>query len=251
MATWSDLDNELKLWRAAGVTPTFWWRDDDTESPTPALDRLLTLAEKHRLPIHLAVIPKNVSSALAHRLARSPDAYVLQHGYAHVNKEPSGARASEVGENRDIRLQLQDLRAGWQCLIRAELPNLLPGFAAPWNRIADKTIAQFPDLGYRMVSACHARKSAHPVPGVTQVNIHFDPIRWKHGPQFRGTEATLAGVVEHLEQRRLGLVDQSEPTGLSTHHLQTDDIVWDFVDQLLDRLTYDGATEWVRLSSLL
>ena len=251
MATWSDLDSELKLWHDASATPTFWWRDDDTESPTPALDRLLALSAKYHLPIHLAVIPKHISSDLAHLLVRSSDTYVLQHGYVHVNNEPIGARASEMGENRNIDLQLQDLRAGWQKLVQADLPNLLPGFAAPWNRIADKTIALLPDLGYRLLSTCHARRTAHPVAGITQVNIHVDPIRWKQGPKFRGTEATLSGVVEHLEQRRLGLVDPTEPTGLSTHHLQSNDRVWDFKDQLLDRLTHNGATEWVRLSSLL
>lgn len=251
MATWTDLENELRIWHTAGVTPTFWWRDDDTQSPTPALDRLLSLAQRHSVPIHLAVIPKSVDYNLADRLAHSPDTYVLQHGFAHVNNEPVGARASEMGEHRDIDLQLHDLREGWQRLVEAKIPNLLPGFAAPWNRIADKTVAHFPDLGYRLVSTCHARKSPSPVTGVTQVNIHFDPIRWKQGPQFRGVEATLAGVVEHLVQRREGLVDRDEPTGLSTHHLQTDDIVWDFIDHLLDRLTHNGSTKWIRLSSYL
>lgn len=251
MATWSDLENELRIWHTAGVTPTFWWRDDDTQSPTPALDQLLSLAQRHSVPIHLAVIPKSVDDNLAERLTHSPDTYVLQHGFAHVNNEPIGARASEVGEHRDIDLQLRDLREGWQRLVEAKIPNLLPGFAAPWNRIADKTVAHFPDLGYRLVSTCHARKSPSPVAGVTQVNIHFDPIRWKQGPQFRGTQATLDGVVEHLAQRRQGLVDRDEPTGLSTHHLQTDDIVWDFLEHLLDRLIHNGATEWIRLSSYL
>lgn len=251
MATWSDLENELSLWRSAGETPTFWWRDDDAEKPTAKLDQLLALAEKHALPIHLAVVPKNATKSLSHRLSFSSDTYVLQHGYAHVNNEPVGARASEVGEHRDIDLQMSDLRAGWENLNSINIPNLLPGFAAPWNRIADKTVARFPELGFRLVSACHARKAENPVPGVTQINIHFDPIRWKTGPKFRGTESTVSGVVEHLQQRRLGLVDRTEPTGLSTHHLQTEDEVWAFVDVLLERLTHNGATDWVRLSSYL
>lgn len=251
MATWSDLERELSIWHAAGVTPTFWWRDDDAESPSPALDTLLALAQRHSVPIHLAVVPKSVGPALANRLSHATDTYVLQHGFAHVNNEPQGARASEVGEHRDINLQLRDLKDGWQRLVQAQIPNLLPGFAAPWNRIADKTVAHFPNLGYRLLSTCHARKSPSPVAGVTQVNIHFDPIRWKQGPKFRGTEATLEGVVEHLVQRRTGLVDKTEPTGLSTHHLQTDDTVWSFTDQLLERLTHNGASEWIRLSSFL
>ena len=251
MATWSDLERELGLWQAAGETPTFWWRDDDAEAPTSALDRLLALAGRYRAPLHLAVVPAGVSACLAERLAAAGDVFVLQHGFAHTNHEPAGARASEIGRNRATALQLQDLQEGWRRLAEAGLPNLLPALAPPWNRIAEETVPHLPGLGYRLLSRFDAREAQAAVLGLCQVNIHCDPIRWKGGPRFRGEEATLEILVRHLAERRQGLADAAEPTGLSTHHLQTDGAVWEFLEHLLERLTRPGAGEWVRLSTLL
>lgn len=251
MATWKDLELELETWRGAGVTPTFWWRDDDTEEPTAELDRLLGLADRYQVPLHLSVVPAGLSDDLAAQLSLSRDVYVLQHGYAHINHEPQGARASEVGVNRDITLQIQDLQEGWQRLVEAELPNLLPVMVPPWNRIADETVAALPGLGYRMLSRAYPRQSAMPAAGLAQVNIHFDPVRWKEGARFRGEEKTLEILTNHLVERRLGKVDPTEPTGLSTHHLQSDEDVWDFVDSLLGRLAHRDAGDWVPLSSLI
>ena len=114
MASWADLDDELRLWRAAGEIPTFWWRDDDTEAPTADLERLIALAERFSAPLHLAVVPHAIDPGLAPRLGASPLVYALQHGFSHKNHEPKGARASEVGVNRDIALQEADLTLGWQ-----------------------------------------------------------------------------------------------------------------------------------------
>lgn len=250
MAAWQDLERELDAWRRAGRSPTFWWRDDDAEAPTPALERLIALSERHGAPLHLAVVPRGVCTSLRERLARSPDVYVMQHGYAHLNHEPPSARASEVGQHRPLDDQIADLRDGWRRLVEAQLPNLLPAFVPPWNRIGDKTVAHLPDLGYRLLSTCHARKSASPQPGLHQVNIHMDPIRWKGGAAFRGTEATLEILVRHLRERRTGLADPDEPTGISTHHLQTDEPAWAFLEELLTRLGHRTEMEWFRLASL-
>lgn len=251
MATWTDLDRELRIWQDAGHVPTFWWRDDDTERPTPALDRLIGLAEGAGVPLHLAVVPAGVAPDLAARLARAQDVHVMQHGLAHINHEPPGARASEVGQNRDTALQLCDLADGWQRLVAAGLPNLLPAFAPPWNRIALTTLPHLPGLGYRLLSAFDATVPQAHVPGLVQINVQCDPIRWKDGARFRGTDTTLHILLEHLRQRRRGDVPRDEPTGLVTHHLQTDEATWDFTQRLLAHLTQPGQTRWLRLSSFM
>lgn len=246
MATWADLDAELQLWKDAGTAPTFWWRDDDTQAPTHDLDRLIGLAERYDAPLHLAIIPVGVDPDLASRLAAAPLVYAMQHGFAHINHEPKGMRASEIGDTRDVGLQIADLRSGWQYLLTAQLPNLLPVLVPPWNRVAQKTLPHLPPLGFRMVSAFDGGASARNVSGLRQINAHVDPVRWKTGAEFRGTEKTLAQVVEHLLARRLGQADG--PTGFLTHHLQTDAATWDFIDALLDRLR---AYEWLRLATAL
>ena len=251
MASWSDLDQELNVWRAAGKVPSFWWRDDDTDAPAASLDRLIGLSDRFAAPLHLAVVPAAIDPGLAPRLSRARDVHVLQHGFAHINHEPKGARASEIGQNRDTALQLRDLAEGWRRLQAAGLPNLLPVLVPPWNRVADCTVAELPGLRYRMLSAFDARSQASPLPGLRQVNAHVDPIRWKRGAEFRGVEPTLDALVSHLTQRRLGQVDSTEPTGFLTHHLQTDAATWEFVEALLERLTHRDAGTWVRLSSVL
>lgn len=250
MAEWSDLDAELARWDAAELVPTFWWRDDDLRAPGPALDRLLDMAGRHGLPLHLGVVPEGLDPGLAERLAGEPDVYAMQHGFAHINHEPKGLGASEIGDHRDTELQLRDLRAGWDRLTEAGIPNLLAALAPPWNRISDRTVGHLAGLGYRILSTSYPRAAASPAAGLMQVNVHFDPIRWKHGARFRGEARILDGICRHLADRREGLVDRDEPTGMVTHHLQTSDEVWDFMDRLLDHLSHRSA-RWVRLADLL
>lgn len=250
MADWSDLDEELNRWHAAGAGPSFWWRDDDARAPGAALDRLLDLARRHGLPLHLAVVPADVGPALSDRLSQEPDVFAMQHGYAHVNHEPRGHGASEIGDHRDMARQLDDLRAGWERLNGAAVPRLLPALAPPWNRISPRTVQHLADLGYRLLSTSHPRAAQRPTDGLMQVNIHVDPIRWKEGPRFRGTARILDAICTHLADRRTCRVDGTEPTGILTHHLQTDDRVWSFLDDFFGHLSSRSVT-WLRLADIL
>lgn len=251
MATWQELDAELALWRDAGEVPTFWWRDDDTEAPTDALDRLITLAQRHETPLHLAIVPAQMDAGLADRLRASPLVYATQHGFSHTNHEPKGTGASEVGVLRPLQHQEADLREGWARMIAADLPNLLPVFVPPWNRIADKTLHLLPELGFAAVSSFYPAPSVEPVRGLRHINGHIDPIRWKEGAKFCGTPKALAQCTQHLRQRRLGEVSKSEATGFVTHHLQTDAETWDFMDAFMARITRGGASRWVTLAEVL
>lgn len=112
MASWDDLDTEMSLWRAADKQPTFWWRDDDTRAPTDDLDRLIGLSERFAVPLHLAVVPHDIDSSLAARLATAKRVFVVQHGFAHLNHEPKGTGASEIGATYDLALQRDDLAEG-------------------------------------------------------------------------------------------------------------------------------------------
>ncbi|MEM6304100.1 MAG: polysaccharide deacetylase family protein [Pseudomonadota bacterium] len=249
MATWRDLEAELERWRAAGETPTFWWRDDDTQAPTAALDRLIALAERHAAPLHLAVVPAEIDPGLRPRLEATEAVYALQHGFAHKNGEPKPLRASEMGEGRDLALTQADLQEGWRRLTGAQLPRTLPVQVPPWNRIGDKVIPHLTAWGYRGLSSFYARPAREPVPGLVQVNAHIDPIRWKAGARFAGTEKTLQQCLEHLEARREGRADKAEPTGFCTHHLQTDEATWDFCAAFMAHLK--GRIRWIALPEVL
>ncbi|MEQ6249120.1 polysaccharide deacetylase family protein [Sulfitobacter sp. HNIBRBA3233] len=230
MADWSDLRDELDRWQHAGLRPRLWWRDDDAQAVTPALDLLLSQSDRHGVPVHLSVIPEGLHPDLAPRLDRAPRAWVLQHGLRHRNHEPKGSPASEVGATRPLPDQVADLRRGWALLAGAGLPRLLPALVPPWNRIGDETRARLPDLGYSYLSSYEGRGDAAPVPGLFHLDAHLDPIRWKKGNVFRGAHKMLDMLIDHLAQRRTGA--PAHPVGLVTHHLQTGDDIWAFTDRL-------------------
>lgn len=230
MADWAALDAELAAWEGAGLRPRLWWRDDDAQGVTPDLETLLALSDRYDVPVHLAVIPQGLRPDLAPRLRTAGMAYVLQHGLAHINHEPKGLPASEVGDTRALALQEQDLRAGWALLEAAQLPRLLHGFVPPWNRIGDATRRCLPDWGYSFLSAYEGRGDDTTVPGLSHIDAHLDPIRWKYDRVFRGEDKMLAMMIGHLEERRKG--EPARPLGYVTHHLQTPPAVWDFTARL-------------------
>ncbi|MGJ8545840.1 MAG: polysaccharide deacetylase family protein [Sulfitobacter sp.] len=249
MALWDPLDRELDLWRAAGRRARFWWRDDDAQAPTNDLDQLLRISARRRIPVHLGVIPSGLSPDLAARLAREDTAWVLQHGFAHKNHEPRGTPASEVGISRDMALQQRDLAQGWEILTNAQMPRLLPGLIPPWNRISEATLRRLPEFGYSLVSVFDGRSSGDPVPGLVQIDCHIDPIRWKYGRQFRGAAKMVEHCVTQLSQRRQSGSDA--PIGYVTHHLQTENAIWEFTDAWMEHLTASGVCDWHRLDSFL
>lgn len=230
MADWSDLRAELSRWSDTGQKPRLWWRDDDAQTVTPALDRLLALSDDHAVPVHLSVIPEGLLPDLAPHLNAAPHSWVLQHGLRHVNHEPKGQPASEVGTHRATDAQRTDLRAGWEILQTGGFARLLPGFVPPWNRIADDTRTALPSWGYGYLSSYEGRGAGAPVKGLYHLDAHLDPIRWKHARRFRGTDKMLDMLIAHLAQRRAEA--SGHPIGFVTHHLQTTDDIWAFSEQL-------------------
>jgi hypothetical protein len=121
----------------------------------------------------------------------------------------------------------------------------------PWNRIADQAVPLLPGWGYKVLSNFYLRPRPNPVPGLLHFNGHVDPIRWKEGAKFAGTEKTLHVCIEHLQQRRSGETDRDEHTGFVTHHLQTDADTWAFMAAFMERVTHKGATRWLSLDGLI
>ncbi|TMV59615.1 hypothetical protein FGG78_35815, partial [Thioclava sp. BHET1] len=62
---WAAVKTELDRWAAAGRRADLWLRDDDAVAPTAQLDRLIALTGAARVPVLLAVIPRDTDAALA------------------------------------------------------------------------------------------------------------------------------------------------------------------------------------------
>jgi len=245
---WAALEAELDIWRAAGRTAGFWWRDDDAVAATPALDRLLALAED--IPIALAVIPGQTEAGLAERLARAPAATVLQHGWRHTNHAPASERKSELGAHRPLSERLHELRLGRERLHSLFGPRALGVLVPPWNRIGPDLVPRLPEIGIGGLSVAGARQTAAPAAGLRAVNVHADLVDWHGSHGFVGETAALGLVLRHLRGRFLASVDAREPTGILTHHLLQDAPTEQFLRRFVATVRRHASARFVPIPEL-
>ena len=178
-----------------GRTLDFWWRDDDAENATPALDRLLALADRYALPLALAVVPKGATPALAERLGSEPRVAVLQHGWQHRNHAAAGEKKIELGGERPLTETLDELRRGRERLKSLFPRQFLPVLVPPWNRIAGPVRAALGDVGLPGLSTF----GPAPAGDLHQVNVHLDIFEWR---PVRRTDRAGGGLSAPLRGNR-------------------------------------------------
>ncbi len=248
MSGWPALEQALAAWAAAGRVATFWWRDDDAGPWTAELEALTDLAGRLGTPLALAVIPSIAEAGVEERLADcSAEIGVLQHGFAHRNHAPSGAKKCELVAPQSRPEILAELAEGGRHLDRLFGARALPVLVPPWNRIDPGLLAELTPLGLTGLSTYKARQRAEPLPGLRQVNCHIDIMRWYPLPErgFLGEEAALALLVDHLKAKAEGAADPEEPTGILSHHAAHDVAAWRFLEELLDRLSGHPAVAFL------
>ncbi|MEJ8572420.1 polysaccharide deacetylase family protein [Microbaculum marinum] len=227
-----------------GQSIDFWWRDDDAVEPTADLDRLIAIAERHAVPVALAVIPEPARPELGQRLSDAPGGIVVfQHGFVHRNHAPKGEKAAELGAHRAADTVLGELRSGNDKLTELFGERFLPVLTPPWNRVGDEVAARRGEAGLTWLSTfarMHAGDDAC-------VNTHVDVIDWKGSRGFAGFDKMSRVLDEELERRVAG--DRS-PIGLLTHHLAHDEGVWSFLDCFLSLAATHPAASWPALADL-
>lgn len=236
----------VALLRAAEARPhpiAFWWRDDDAETATPALDRLLQLARRHDLPLALAVVPKRATAELADRLAREPKIAVLQHGWSHRDHSFPGEKSMELGDHRPLDTVLGDLRQGFERLTALFPEKFLPVLVPPWNRISDAVREARGKIGLVGLSTFGAPPTRDP----HWVNTHLDIFEWR--PVRRPLERAEAYALLALELERR-LAGDPEPIGVMTHHLVHEEKSWDFLDELFGLAAKHRAVVWPEVGEL-
>lgn len=220
----------------------FWLRDDDAVRPTPALERLLSLAARHAVPLTLAVIPEETDEELAGRLAAEPDVTVAVHGWSHRSYSTPPAKKQELGLDRPLATVLGELAAGFRKLNTLHGTRFQPMLVPPWNRIAPEIVEALPDLDFRLLSVFGREKPA----ALPLLNTHLDIMDWHGTHGGRPAESLYAELLGHL---------RSEPAlaaiGVLTHHLVHDAAAWDFLDDLLTLTARHPACRWQRASDLL
>lgn len=221
--SWRELEDEL-----ARRAVSFWWRDDDAGSVSPALERLLGLSRKHAIPLALAVVPEGAGPQLFELLHEHVT--VLQHGTDHRNRARPGEKKTEYPQSEPVHLALARIRGGLERLRAAAGGQLLPVLAPPWNRMRKDLLHELRGVGLHGLSAYGPRPSAEPVPGLRQVNAHVDIVAWRCGKRFIGEKEALGCALRHL--------GANEPIGWLTHHAVHDAAAWEFLERLF---TLKGA----------
>ena len=249
-ARWDDLTVELDAWAERGRRATLWLRDDDAQTRTGALERLLHLGERFRVPFGLAVIPDGCEPLLSKLLERYSSVSVLQHGYSHQNHAPAEQKKAEYGDHRKISTMLQELNRGNDCLSARFPDNFLPVLVPPWNRISNSLMGGLTSIGFKGLSTYQPRPRREPFVGLVQSNCHADLIDWRASRSFVGNETILEQITAHLGRRRLGDVDD-EVTGLLTHHRNHDRACWGFLECLLERTRSHPAVRWLSVSEVM
>jgi hypothetical protein len=236
----SDLTCELDAWAESGAVATFWWRDDDAVAVTAQLDTLLSFADA--VPITLAVIPGALSATLAPRLRPLANVTVFQHGWLHANHAIGGL--SEYPGPRAVEEVERELDEGAQVLASAFGDQFLPVFAPPWHGFDECFLPSLAAVGLRGISR-KGMRAAERLGGLYQANAHVAPIRWTTPPTFDDEPGSIAAIVAHLRERRLGSCDSSEPTGILTHHLVQPPRSFEFLELLARRILDHPAARWV------
>lgn len=242
-ALWAPLLAELDRWAEAGHSARFWLRDDDAIAPGPALETLLDLTAC-RVPLTLAVIPRDTGLALAERLAQAPQVSVAVHGYAHVNHAPPGQKKQELGPHRPMQTILTELVDGAAHLRALHPDRFVPLLVPPWNRIAPALVPLLPGAGFAALSVFGPEQPA-PTP---MVNTDVDPIDWRGTRGCRDPAAIVAEIVARL--RRINPATP-QAMGLLTHHQDHDAALWSFLEPLFDLTDTHAGCRWVRVNTLM
>lgn len=231
---WAPLRSELQQWRADGLTLPVWWRDDDAIEPTPQLERMAALSSDLGIPVHLAVIPGLAKRELVPCVQSLGVFRPVVHGWRHINHGPRRGPASEFWHGHFI--STYRAKKGLRRMRELFGDALLPVFVAPWNHVSPSLHSSFAALGYRAMSTIGPRPRRMACPGLVQINAHIDPVDWARQRRLVDPEEIITSLTAHLQDRRAGRCDATEPLGLMTHHLVHDDEIWDFCAALLTEL---------------
>ena len=245
MSNFDLLNAELDQWNFSGEEAVLWWRDDDAETPSPALDRLIALACQYDVPVALAAIPEGVGNALSSMVADNKMVQILQHGYSHQNYAPAKEKKQELGVHRDRKVIAGELSTGFEYLRETFGGQFVPALVPPWNRIADPVVQELREIGFLGLSCYAPRKHAEIDGNIWVVNTHADIINWKQNKEFIGESVVIDQLIRHLCDRREGRADKAEPTGLLTHHLVHNEKCWGFLENLFSILDDHPAATWL------
>ena len=201
---WHRLERELGRLAAAGRQADLWCRDDDACRDSPALARLLAIADAAHVPVALAAIPALIEPSLVDAVATARWSRWSSTGTRiAIMRRPARATGSWVATGRWRRPS-----PNWRRAVagsNAVRPALRPGAgAAVESHRPGRDRATCPSRISRTVDVRPRGRRRNPAPGLVQCNTHVDLIAWRRDRAFIGVDAALDRLVAQLAARRDG-----------------------------------------------
>lgn len=241
--TAATLIETLNDFATRGVVADLWLRDDDAVTPTPALDRLITLSRNFAVPMTLAVVPEPTSEELALYLDKTDRINVAVHGWAHRNHARSDEKKRELGLHRPLETVVRELKDGFERLHTLHESRFVPILVPPWNRIDDAVVEQLMDIGYKALSVFGPEGAA----ALPLLNSHIDVIDWRGTRGGRNHDQLFAEIAARTQVA----LDTGRTTGILTHHLDHDESVWAFLETLFEITANHPGCRWRSSADLL
>lgn len=240
------LSRALDAAEAAGRVVTLWWRDDDLEAPSEALDWMLAALTPHGIAPALAAVSARVSAEAVAALDGN-GVVLFPHGWSHADHAPMAEKSSEFGPHRPIETRLTECRDARLRLAVIAGDRALPCFVPPWNRIADDLAGRLHEAGMLALSG-FVRLGRPPGPAsVPRLDTHIDLIDWRGSRRPIGVEGAAAALCAWVEHRLAGKDDGGvdAPIGFLSHHRVTDRAAWASWSPMLALTAAHPAVCWL------
>lgn len=207
-----------------------FFRADDIGVPSRLFQRLITLFQRHELPLCLAVVPSWLTErryAGLREVTGDNDALWCwhQHGRRHRNFESAGKK-QEFGPARDKESIKAELLLGRDRLRTIMGECLSPFFTPPWNRCSLETAESLYELGILAISRfTGARPDVSTILPDIQVNVDL------HTRKEKSVEESLKNMLHELEMSIAG-----GRCGIMIHHQRMNDHAFLLLDILMAQL---------------
>jgi len=225
------------------VNKTVFFRDDDVQDSDARFKEFLGLFLRHKVPVHLAVIPGNISARCGTFLRQCLKKYpglveIGQHGYKHVNYSQDAMNKYEFGPRRTYARQKKDMAKGKEILSKIIKGDLV--FTPPWHGFDRNTVKALAELGFSGISLDRKSKMPENMDAVRSIltNVYFNK------KDLKGWFVEDPDVI--LEEIKYA---PGPKAGVQLHHNEfKSDRDFEVLDELLLRLKKVPGARFCRLS---
>lgn len=231
--------------RAPNRKCTIFFRADDIAVPGNMFADMISLFQKHHMPLCPALVPTWLSATrwagLMELCGSTPELWAWhQHGWRHVNHETEG-KNQEFGPGYPEEKKRNDLSRGMARIMELAGEKFVPVFTPPWNRMDTVAMDILGELGFRGISRSRNAKPAAPesLPDF-QVNVDL------HTRKEPNAQDSMLNLLDEVtESVSTGMC------GMMLHHQRMNRTALEGLDVLLGVVAETRELEAVHFGGLL